>query len=46
MELEQEDLLSKESELKVILEKENCDVEKLERKSVASVFYSILNPNL
>lgn len=43
MELEQENLASKESDLKVILGKENYDVEKLEHKSVASVFYSILD---
>jgi len=42
LELEQDNLESKESGLKVILEKENYDVEKLEHKSVASVFYSIL----
>jgi len=42
LELELDNLGSKESELKVILEKENYDVEKLEHKSVASVFYSIL----
>lgn len=40
--LEQEDLGRKESELKRILEKENYDVDKLEQKSIASVFYSIL----
>lgn len=42
LELEQENLERKASELKVLLEKENDDVEKLEHKSVASVFYSIL----
>ena len=42
LELEQDNLESKESGLKVILENENYDVEKLEHKSVASVFYSIL----
>lgn len=42
LELEQENLVSKESELKVSLAKENYDVEKLEHKSIASVFYSIL----
>lgn len=42
LELEQDNLESKESGLKVILEKENYDVEKLEHKSVATVFYSIL----
>ncbi|MCB8815446.1 hypothetical protein [Desulfosporosinus shakirovi] len=42
LELEQDNLESKESGLKVILEKENYDAERLEHKSVASVFYSIL----
>lgn len=42
LELEQESLRRKESELEVILEKENDDVEKLEHKSIASLFYSIL----
>ncbi|AHF06136.1 hypothetical protein [Desulfitobacterium metallireducens] len=42
LELEQENLRQKESELKGILEKESYDVEKLEHMSIASVFYSIL----
>lgn len=42
LELEQESLRRKESELEVILEKENDDIEKLEHKSIASLFYSIL----
>lgn len=40
LEFEQENLVSKESELKVSLAKENYDVEKLEHKSIASVFYT------
>ena len=35
-------LRAKEQELRAILEKENLDVEKLENKSIASVFYSIV----
>lgn len=42
LELEQENLGRKERELKLILENENYDVAKLEHKSIASVFYSIL----
>ncbi|EGW37003.1 hypothetical protein [Desulfosporosinus sp. OT] len=42
LESEQDNLESKASGLKVILEKENYDVEKLEHKSVNSIFYSIL----
>jgi hypothetical protein len=39
---EQEVLVLKKSDLKRILEKENNDLERLEKKSVASLFYSIL----
>lgn len=42
LESEQEKLVCKQSELKVILEKENNDLEKYEGKSIASIFYSIL----
>ncbi len=35
-------LREKEKELRAILEEENLDVEKLENKSIASVFYSIV----
>ncbi len=42
LEFEQEELRSKEIEDKAILEKENYDVEKIENKSIASVFYSML----
>jgi len=42
LESEQEKLVCKQSELKVILEKENNDLEKYEGKSLASIFYSIL----
>ena len=42
LELEQEMLEGKTSSLKAVMEKETYDVEKLENKSIASVFYSIL----
>ena len=42
LELEQENLVSKKNELKVVMEKEKFDEEKLKSKSIASVFYSIL----
>ena len=42
LESEQQNLKQKANELKVILEKENYDIEKLENHSIASVFYSIL----
>jgi len=42
LEYEQDKLVCKQSELKVILEKENNDLEKYEGKSIASIFYSIL----
>lgn len=42
LESEQEDLLQKESDLKRVLKKEDYDLEKLEKKSIASLFYSIL----
>jgi hypothetical protein len=42
LESEQEELRSKEIKNKAILEKENYDVEKIEGKSIASVFYSML----
>ncbi len=42
LKLEQSKLESKTAELKDILNKENYDVEKIENKSIASVFYSML----
>lgn len=42
LELEQSDLTAKERKLKAALNKEDLDVEKLEGKSIASVFYSFL----
>lgn len=42
LELEQTDLTAKERKLKAVLDKEDLDVEKLEGKSIASVFYSFL----
>jgi hypothetical protein len=42
LEFAQEELRSKEIEDKAILKKENYDVEKIENKSIASVFYSML----
>jgi|GEM_PF-2239592 len=42
LKLEQSKLESKAAELKDILNKENYDVEKIENKSIASVFYSML----
>lgn len=39
---EQSQLENKAAELKAILEKENYDVEKIENRSIASVFYSML----
>ncbi len=42
LESEQEKLVCKQSELKVILDNENHDLEKYEGKSIASIFYSIL----
>ncbi|MEL7659049.1 MAG: hypothetical protein AAGU75_24420, partial [Bacillota bacterium] len=42
LEKEQEMLCSKTKELKAIMEREKYDVEKLEKTSIASVFYSIL----
>lgn len=39
---EQENLESKVSKLKKILEKENSDVDKLNKKSLASIFYSAI----
>ena len=41
LKLEQSKLESKTAELKDILNKENYDVEKIENKSIASVFYSM-----
>lgn len=38
---EQENLKDKVSELKKVLEKENSDVDKLNKKSLASIFYSV-----
>jgi len=42
LESEQEKLVCKQSELQVIMEKEDHDVEKYEGMSLASIFYSIL----
>jgi len=42
LKLEQSKLESKAAELKDILNKENYDVEKIENKSIASIFYSML----
>lgn len=42
LESEQKTLERKTSNLKAILDKEKCDVDKLENTSIASVFYSIL----
>lgn len=42
LELEQSDLTAKERKLKTVLDKEDLDVEKLEGKSIASVFYTFL----
>ncbi len=42
LESEREGLNRKKDKLKIIMEKENCDVEKLESKSIAAVFYSVL----
>ncbi|WP_206812910.1 hypothetical protein [Paradesulfitobacterium ferrireducens] len=42
LESEQRNLKRREKELKVILEKENQDVEKLEHTSMASLFYAML----
>jgi len=39
---EQKDLKNKVSELKSVLEKENSDVDKLNKKSLASIFYSVI----
>ncbi|QAT50425.1 hypothetical protein EQM14_12000 [Caproiciproducens sp. NJN-50] len=38
---QQSQLNRKAAGLKVVLEKENCDVDKMENKSIASVFYSL-----
>lgn len=42
LESEQKTLERKTSNLKAILDKEKCDVDKLENTSIASVFYSVL----
>lgn len=42
LEAEQEQLECREKELKAVLEKENYDVEKIENRSIASIFHSIL----
>ena len=42
LQLEHDSLLQKEKELKVILEKENRDLTKIENKNIASTFYLIV----